>query len=83
MTKRVTFYDYNNKEVSTYDNTTYPDIITFTDQKANTYNDDMILYVDYHKYHPSIMDIHMFHHGMYPEIILTVIQEAATALEKS
>lgn len=53
MTKSATFYDYNNKEVSSYDNTKYPDYITFTDKKANTYNDDLILYVDYHKYHPE------------------------------
>lgn len=51
MTYRTTFYDYNNKEVSTYDNTKYPDIITFTSKRANSYNTDMVLYVDYYKYH--------------------------------
>ena len=53
MTKSTTFYDYNNNEVSNYDNTTYPTYITFTDKKANTYNDNLILYVDYHKYDPA------------------------------
>lgn len=53
MTASITFYDYNNREVSHYDNTQYPDYITFTDKKANTYNDDLTLYVDYHKYHPE------------------------------
>lgn len=33
-TYRTIFYDYNNKEVSTYDNTKYPDIITFTGKRA-------------------------------------------------
>ena len=51
MTYRITFYDYNNKEVSTYDKTKYPDIITFTSKRANSYNTDMVLYVDYDKYH--------------------------------
>lgn len=50
-THRITFYDYNNKEVSTYDKIKYPDVITFTDKRANSFNTDMILYVDYHKYH--------------------------------
>lgn len=53
MTYRTTFYDYNNKEVSTYDQTKYPDIITFTGKRANSYNTDMVLYVEYHKYHPN------------------------------
>ena len=53
MTYNTTFYDYNRKEVSTYDNTKYPDIITFTGKRANSYNTDMVLYVDYHKYHPE------------------------------
>lgn len=56
MTYRITFYDYNNKEVSTYDNTKYPDIITFTSKRANSYNTDMVLYVDYNKYHPYNKD---------------------------
>lgn len=56
MTYRITFYDYNNKEVSTYDNTKYPDIITFTSKRANSYNTDMVLYVDYDKYHPYNKD---------------------------
>lgn len=51
-TKSATFYDYNNKEVSSYDESKYPDVITFTDKKVNTYNDNMVLYVDYHKNHP-------------------------------
>ena len=56
MTYRVKFYDYNNKEVSTYDNTKYPDIITFTSKRANSYNTDMVLYGDYNKYHPYNKD---------------------------
>ena len=56
MTYSVKFYDYNNKEVSTYDNTKYPDIITFTSKRANSYNTDMVLYVDYDKYHPYNKD---------------------------
>lgn len=53
MTNSITFYDYNNKEVSHFDTAKYPDYITFTDKKANSYNDDLVLYVDYHEYHPN------------------------------
>ena len=56
MTYKITFYDYNNKEVSTSDKTKYPDIITFTSKRVNSYNTDMVLYVDYNKYHPYNKD---------------------------
>lgn len=56
MTYKITFYDYNNKEVSTSDKTKYPDIITFTSKRANSYNTNMVLYVDYNKYHPYNKD---------------------------
>lgn len=53
MTKSTTIYDYNNKETLFFDNTKYPDYLTFTNIKS-TYcdNDCFILYVDYNKYHP-------------------------------
>lgn len=53
MPSCTTYYDYNNQEVSSFDKSEYPDIITFTDMRANSYNTDMVLYIDYHKYHPD------------------------------
>ena len=53
QSQSVTFYDYNDNQVSRYDDSSYPTIITFTNEKANNYNEDLILYVNYHKYNPS------------------------------